>query len=90
METPLTNEQKLDEIYQIVRTQERRRMQASLGRIIKWIIILWVVGFIYSQPELVIQKITDTLAPIILDQVNVIMEENKANLMKSMEDILPR
>lgn len=41
--TPLTNEQKLDEIYHIIKAGERRRLQASIGRILKWVIILGLV-----------------------------------------------
>lgn len=87
--TPLTNEQKLNEIYDIIKAWERRRMQASLGRIVKWVFILGIVGFAASNPELVIKKLTDIIQPIVMEQVQSMMDSNKDALMESVKDMLP-
>lgn len=90
MNNPLTNEQKLDEIYTIIRANERRRMQASIGRIVKWVIILGIVGFIASNPEVFIKKLTEIIQPIVMSQVQDMMSTNKDALMESVKDMIPQ
>lgn len=87
--TPLTNEQKLDEIYHIIKASERHRLQASVARIAKWVIILSIVGFVVSNPDVVIKKMTEIIQPIVMDQVKTMMESNQDSIMNSLKDMLP-
>ncbi len=88
--TTLTNEQKLDEIYTIIRANERRRMQASIGRIVKWVMIIGFVSFVASNPEIFVKKLTEIIQPIVMSQVEDMMTTNKDALMESMKDMLPK
>lgn len=50
IEDIMTNEQKLDEIYQIIKAQESRAIRARWFRLFKWIIILALVYYISQNP----------------------------------------
>jgi hypothetical protein len=90
MPNNLTNEQKLEEIYTILTSMERRRMQAWILRLVKWIIIIWLVGFVVSNPWVVISKLTEIIQPIVMEQVQTMMEQNKDALMESVKDFMPK
>jgi hypothetical protein len=85
----LTNEQKLDEVYTILRAMERRRMMDSLGRILKWVIILGIAGFVLSNPRLIVERITEYVKPIVMEQVETMTKELNDKLMQSAKDMLP-
>lgn len=86
---PLTNEQKLDEIYHIVKTQERHRLQASVARIAKWVIILSIVGFVASNPKFIIERVTEYVKPIVMEQVETMTKDLNDKLMQSAKDLVP-
>ncbi len=89
MDNNLTNEQKLDEVYALVKRMEHRYMMASFGRIIKWIIILGIVGFVASNPKLIVENITEYVKPIIMDQVKTMTEDLNNQLIQGAKGILP-
>lgn len=59
MNTPLTNEQKLDEIYEMLRSQQSAQSRAFWYRMLKWCLILGVGYFTLSHPGYVTGKIMD-------------------------------
>ena len=64
-----TNEQKLDEIYHIIKDQESRAMRAKWLRLLKWVIILVIVYYVSQNPEVVLSKITDLIIPMVMDNM---------------------
>lgn len=59
MNTPLTNEQKLDEIYDMLRQQQSRTSRAFWYRILKWCLILGAAYFTLTHPGYVTGKIME-------------------------------
>ena len=89
MKEVLTNEQKLDEIYTILKHQESQRKRAVLYRMLKWVIIFSTLFFVATNPVLVTEKITTFLAPIIAENMKATLQNQKNGLLDMMKDILP-
>ena len=78
----LTNEQKLDEIYTIIKTQEARTRRAALLRILKWTIILAIVFIASQNPDLILKKVTEYIMPSVMEN----MSQNMPSVMDNMAD----
>jgi hypothetical protein len=89
MEQRMTNEQKLEEIYQIVTAAESRRKSMMWLRIGKWLIILSLVYLVYSNPQAIMGRVTDIIKPMVLSTASGMIETQKAELSKSLKDLLP-
>ncbi|MBC7498404.1 hypothetical protein H7170_02060 [Candidatus Gracilibacteria bacterium] len=89
MNTPLTNEQKLDEIYSILQSQRSSQSRAFWYRILKWCIILGLGYFTLSHPGYVTSKIMEYVGPIIVEQMKSVMSTQKEGLLKQMKDLMP-
>ena len=87
--TPLNNEQKLTQIYEIVMENEARRKRASFFRFLKWIVILGFLYVVATNPDAIMWRLTETLKPIILSTASGIIAGQKAQMIESMKDILP-
>ncbi len=90
MHTPLTSEQKLDEIYNIVKSQQSARSRSYWYRIIKWMIIFAIAYFTLSNPGYVTGKIMEYVGPIMVEQMKGIMATQKDGLLKQMKDLIPK
>lgn len=86
----MTNEQKLDEIYHIIKNQQAAATRAKWFRILKWCIILSVVYLISQNPELLIGTMTDLIMPTVMDNMKVMMERDSAKIMEQFKDIIPQ
>lgn len=64
-----TNEQKLDEIYHIIKAQESRAARARWYRLVKWVIILVIVYYVAQNPGVVLSKLTDLIMPAVMDNM---------------------
>lgn len=89
MDQRMTNEQKLEEIYQIVTATESRRKSMMWLRIGKWLIILSLVYIIYSNPQAIMGRVTDVLKPVILSTASGMIESQKEQLQNSLKGMLP-
>ncbi|MFZ2255411.1 MAG: hypothetical protein WAW59_04560 [Patescibacteria group bacterium] len=87
IENIMTNEQKLDEIYQIIKAQESRATRAKWFRLLKWIILLGLAYFIAKNPGLFLDKITELVMPTIMENMKTMMTED---LMKQVQDAFPK
>ena len=85
----LSNVQKLTYIYYELKSQESRRKRAAWYRFLKWIVIIGLVYLIATYPTQIIGKVSEFVRPLIMDQVDAIMEQNKNSLLKSIKDVLP-
>jgi len=87
IENIMTNEQKLDEIYQIVKAQQSAATRAKWFRLLKWIILLGIAYFIAKNPGLFLDKITELVMPTIMENMKTMMTED---LMKQVQDAFPK
>lgn len=69
IENIMTNEQKLDEIYQIIKTQESRATRAKWFRLLKWVAILALAYYISQNPGVFFDKITDLVMPAVMNNM---------------------
>lgn len=86
----LTNEQKLDEIYQIVKAQESRIKRARWMRLLRIILIVAIAYFVLTNPGLIISKITEIMMPAIMENMKTTLENDTGWIMKQIQDILPK
>jgi len=86
----LTNEQKLEEVYQIITKQESRRKTAMVMRFFKWIIIFGFLYLIATNPEAIMGKVTEMIKPLILSTASGMIESQKTELEKALQDMLPQ
>lgn len=63
---PLTNEQKLETVYQILQKQESRRKAAIFGKFLKWSLILGILYLVVTDPQAIIGKVMNVVEPIIV------------------------
>ena len=54
----------------------------------KWVIILTIAYMVITYPSLIIGKLTEIMKPIVMEQVDIIMKDNKDSLTKGMQDIV--
>lgn len=85
----MTNEQKLEEIYRIIKAQESRRQMSQWVRIFKWGVIMVFVYIVATHPEAVSQRVTEVLKPIILSTASGMIESQKEQLQNSLKGMLP-
>jgi len=90
LEQIMTNEQKLDEIYQIVKDQESRRQRAAIFRFIKWLIIFIAVYFIVKNPGVFIDKLMDILMPLVFENMKTSLTDESSGIMKQFQELIPR
>jgi hypothetical protein len=74
---PLSNEQKLDEIYSILKQQESRSNRARWFRLLKWGVIILALYFVTSNPGFFLDRFMKIVQPIIMDNVKTMMNEKK-------------
>ncbi len=85
----LSNEQKLTYMYHTLKDQESRHRRAVRYKFFKWLIIAWLISLFYMYPGVILGKIFEIVKPLVMEQTQSIMEENKNNLINSLKDALP-
>lgn len=85
----LSNEQKLTYIYHMLKDQEARHKRAMWYKFFKWVIVIGAITLLALYPGQIMGKIFEFVKPLLMEQTQSIMEENKNNLMKSLKDIFP-
>lgn len=86
----MTNEQKLEQIYQILLDNESRRISTMWLRITKWIIIACLIYVVITNPQGIMTRVSDIIRPIVLSTAHDMIEGQKAELMKSLKEALPQ
>lgn len=84
----ISNEQKLTYIYHSLKAQEARRKRAAWFRGLKWIIVLGIVYFIVSYPGYIFTKASELIRPIVMDQAQTLLDENKASITKGLNNVM--
>jgi len=89
MDQRMTNEQKLEEVYQILTAQEARRKGMLWMKVAKWLIIFSLIYLIYSNPQAIMGRVTEVIKPLILSTASGMIATQKEELSKSLKDMLP-
>lgn len=84
-----SNEQKLTFIYQVLKEQEGRRKRKAYATFFKWVIFIGLVTFIYVNRYQVIDQTYKFIADGINARVRRISEEQKAGILKGIQQLLP-
>lgn len=84
----LSNEQKLDAIYQILQDQEARHRRKKWFHIFKWSFFAFIIYFIATNPALILDKVTAALRPFIVENVKNMMDYEKNDLFQEMKKVL--
>ncbi len=87
MKEILTNEQKLDEIYTILKRQESQRKRSALYRVIKWTLIFSLFLFIVTNPIFVVEKFTTFITPIIAENMKATLQNQKDGILEIMKNL---
>ncbi len=85
----LSNEQKLTYIYHMLKDQESRHKRAMWYKFFRWLIIIGAITLLALYPGQIMGKIFEFVKPLVIEQTQSIMEENKNNLMKILKNMLP-
>ncbi len=84
----ISNEQKLTYIYYTLKDQESRRKRAIWYRLFKWMIVLGIVYVIVMYPGYIFTKISELLRPIIVEQAQTILDDNRNSITKSLNSLM--
>lgn len=82
----MSNEQKLDEVYRIIKQQEARNVRERWIRLIKWGLILGMAIFIAMKPTFILEKITEKAGPTIIKSMEKMVEDVKSKFMENMRN----
>lgn len=88
MQTPLSNEQKLEYIYRILVRQEKSRKTSRNIKIAKWILIGCFALFILKNPEVTVSKFTSYVQPMVMSSMSGIISEQKQKSLDDMQKML--
>lgn len=84
-----SNEQKLTYIYQVLKAQESRRRRKTLIGLLKWAILIALLTFIYIYRYQIIDQTYKYIADGINARVRKISEEQKAGILKGIQQLIP-
>ena len=84
----ISNEQKLTYIYHTLKDQESRRRRALWYRVLKWMIVLGIVYVIATYPGYIFTKISELLRPIIVEQAQTVLDDNRNSITKSLNSLM--
>ncbi len=83
------NEQKLTYIYNTLKDQESRRIRAIWYKFSKWTIYIGIIYLVVTNASLIIGEMTKIIQPIVMNQMKVLLDKNKDNLMEGLKDLIP-
>ncbi len=77
MSTELTTAEKVDAIYAMLVANQARLSRAFWYRMFKWCLILGIGYFTLTHPGYVVGKMTEYIQPIIMEQMQTIIANQK-------------
>ncbi len=84
----LTNDQKLDYVYEVTRIQEAQRKRAFWWWTFRRVFILGAVVFFYSNAPYFVGKFTEMIQPIVMDQATKMMDGKKEELLEKAREFI--
>jgi hypothetical protein len=89
MSSLLSNEEKLDEIYRILKKEESRTRWRFFSRVLRYGILFGLLLGIVTNPTFFVTKISNILTPIILENVKTALENQKNGVMETFKNLIP-
>jgi hypothetical protein len=84
----LTNEQKLDYVFETIKKQESRNAWARWFNMAKWFLILFVAYFVATNPTFILDKVTAIMRPFIIENVKSMTDRSKSNFLDDIKKVL--
>ncbi len=84
----LTNEQKLDYIYNTIKAQEARNTRARWFHLLKWLVIFLLMYFVATNPTFILDKVTAIMRPFIIENVKSMTDKTKSNFLDDIKKVL--
>jgi hypothetical protein len=84
--SPLTNEQKLDEVYRLLQKQESRESRAFWYNLLKRVIIYGAIIFVALNPSAILGYMTDLIMPRVMDAMSQALDQQKTDAVDSLSD----
>lgn len=86
MALPMTNEQKLDAIYDLMQKQESRESRAFWYNLLKRVIIYGAIIFVALNPTVILGYMTDLIMPRVMDAMSQALDQQKTDAVDGLSD----
>lgn len=83
----LTNEQKLEYVFEVIQAQEERRKRKVFWKWTKRVIIIAVLLFLYSNPAWIGKQIEKTMGMIMETAIQRVMEIQKEQMKEKTDEL---
>ncbi len=84
--SPLTNEQKLDEVYRILQKVDARERRSFWYNLLKRVIIYGAILFVALNPSAILGYMTDLIMPRVMDAMSQALDQKKTDAVDSLSD----
>jgi hypothetical protein len=84
--SPLTNEQKLDVIYELLQKQDSRERRAFWYNLLKRMIIYGVILLIALNPSAILGYMTDLIMPRVMDAMTQALDQQQTDAVGGLTD----
>ncbi len=84
--SPLTNEQKLDEVYRILQKVDARERRSFWYNLLKRVIIYGAILFVALNPSAILGYMTDLIMPRVMDAMTQALDQQKTNAVDGITD----
>lgn len=88
MDTKMTNEKKLDAIYDMLQRQESRQRRSVWMRFLKWLLIISFAYFVYSDPQAFSSRFTHMIEPMITATASGMIAHQKEELEHTIQKMI--
>lgn len=83
----LTNEQKLEYVFEVIQAQEERRKRKVFWKWAKRVIIIAILLFLYSNPTWIAKQVEKTMTVIMETAIQRVMEIQKEQMKEKSNEL---
>ena len=84
--SPLTNEQKLDEVYRILQKVDARERRSFWYNLLKRVLIYGAILFVALNPSAILGYMTDLIMPRVMDAMMQALDQKKTDAVDGITD----